>query len=57
MTRRECELLYNTKNGITRVDEANVQDSMTNRFLRAWNLTASIAEGVADDPCNGVVGR
>ena len=36
---------------------SQVLDSDLNRFLRSWNLTASIAEGVADDPCDGVVGR
>jgi len=57
MTRRECELLYNSKNSLVRVDTCQVQDSFLNRFLRGWNLTASVALGVANDPCNGVVGR
>ncbi|KAL1496721.1 hypothetical protein AB1Y20_014314 [Prymnesium parvum] len=57
MTRRECELLYNAKNGVVRIDDARTADSFTNRFLRGWNLTASIALGVVDDPCSHVVGR
>ena len=51
MQTRECELLYNSVNGVTFVDETRVLDSPRNRFLRAWNLTASIEAGAVDDPC------
>ena len=51
MQTRECELLYNSVNGVTFVDETRVVDSPRNRFLRAWGLSESIDEGAVDDPC------
>ena len=50
---RECELQYNPVNGFSFVDLVHVWDSPRNRFLRAWNLTATIEAGAADDPCSG----
>ena len=53
MQARECELQYNSVNGFSFVDTVHVVDSPRNRFLRAWNLSATIDEGAADYPCSG----
>lgn len=54
LVERECELLYNKKNNITRVDDVQELDSLKNRFLKGWGLGDSVDLGVANDPCNHI---
>jgi len=56
LVKRECELLYNKKNNITLVDEIHDPTSMKSRFLGGWGLLEEVADGAANDPCDGIVG-
>ena len=48
-----CKLLFNSKSAQTMVDESAVNNSFTNRFLRAWKFNGTDLD-VQIDPCNGV---
>jgi len=48
-----CKLLFNAKSGQTMVDESTVNNSFTNRFLRAWHFNGTALEAQVDK-CNGV---
>jgi cysteine-rich repeat protein len=66
LVQRECQLLFNEKNGIKMEDK--VGDSTTENgsgkrpgsdrfnFLKNWNMKEEIDAGAANDPCDGVGG-